>query len=1046
MVTNLDIQNYVKSLEENFFRSQERTNYLPLCSFIESWGLGIRSFVEETGICAGVPDISVRVNSNLVGYIEAKNINKSLHKLNNKDNLQIEKYCNSIIGENLILTNFLEFILYVKGKKKIVTRLGYLENNQIILDNNLDEINNLINTFIENQRGSIKSYQALAYQMAKIATTINQSIGEVLLEETQNNIENKFLTKLKSDISNSLLPNLSNDEFADIFAQTITYGIFASRIYFFDELEQNKSENKVIFDHNYILTYLKNNPFLSGILYDLIEQKTYINSSINILIDLLNEADINNIILNFNQEIGDYDIVIYFYENFLQEYSPENKKEKGVFYTPESSVNFIIKSINYILKKDFALDNGLGSENVNILDPATGTGTFLYGIIKQIYLDFQANFNIKNVDYLFHQIKLLERLYGFELMMTPYIIANSKIGLLLKKLGYIFQPEERINIFLTNTLEKSISTTNFLIPDYISQESEKAFKVKEKTPIYVVLGNPPYLGESYNKGEWIKNLIEDYKYINGQKIDEANPKWLQDDYVKFIRFAQWKLDQVQGGILGYITNYSYITNVTFTAMRYSLAQTFSRIYILNLHGYARQSLSPNGIKDENIFPIQKGVAIIIAVKDVNNLPFRSNNYSSPEKGVFYYDIWGSKEYKLKFLSNNNLEQIPWQKVDIEAPYYRFSYIQTDLNQEYQKYFRIDEIMPKHGVGIVTARDNLTLHDNPKTVEKVIKDFVSLSPMEAKNQFNLREDTRDWKINLAQKDIKDSNLNLELIKCLLFRPFIFKYTYYTGKTKGFLCMPRKEIMSNMLLGENIALLTARKNETLDADHFFCSEYITEAKAGESSTQSYIFPLYIYPDDTDNQLNLGLKKQANFSKEFLEYLKNQLNYLPTPEVIFAYIYAIFYCPNYRKTYGKFFQEDFPRVPIISDVDKFQQLANLGSQLIDLHTLKYFDKEQDIYSYSDFLLNYFGSDTLITKIKYLEGEEKLFINKTAYFYPVSTEVWKMTIGGYRVLSKWLSERKNTVLSKEDMEYFKKVIFSLYQTIKIMNDIDKIVPSFSF
>lgn len=493
MVTNLDIKNYVKSLQENFLRSQERTNYPPICSFIESWALGIRSFVEETGISAGVPDISVRVNDNLVGYIEAKNINKSLHKLNIKDNLQIDKYCNSIIGENLILTNFLDFILYVKGKKKIVATIGYLENNSIIINDNLEDINNLINLFIENQRGSIKSYQSLAYQMAKIAITINQSIAEVLLQETENNLENKFLTKLKNDISNSLLPNLSNDEFSDIYAQTITYGIFASRVYFFDELEQNKSDNKLSFDRAYILTYLKNNPFLSGILYDLIEQKTYIDSSINILIDLLNEADINNIILNFNQEIGDYDIVIYFYENFLQEYSPENQKEKGVFYTPESSVNFIIKSINNILKKDFALDNGLGSENVNILDPATGTGTFLYRVIKQIYLDFKVNFDIKNVDYLFRQIKLLQRLYGFELMMTPYIIANLKIGLLLRKLGYIFQPEERINIFLTNTLEKSISTTNFLIPDYISQESEKAFKVKEKTPIYVVLGNPPYI-------------------------------------------------------------------------------------------------------------------------------------------------------------------------------------------------------------------------------------------------------------------------------------------------------------------------------------------------------------------------------------------------------------------------------------------------------------------------------------------------------------------------------------------------------------------------
>lgn len=1046
MVTNLDIQNYVKSLQENFFRSQERTNYLPICSFIESWALGIRSFVEETGISAGVPDISVRVNDNLVGYIEAKNINKSLHKLNIKDNLQIDKYCNSIIGENLILTNFLDFILYVKGKKKIVATIGYLENNSIIINDNLEDINNLINLFIENQRGSIKSYQSLAYQMAKIAITINQSIAEVLLQETENNLENKFLTKLKNDISNSLLPNLSNDEFSDIYAQTITYGIFASRVYFFDELEQNKSDNKLSFDRAYILTYLKNNPFLSGILYDLIEQKTYIDSSINILIDLLNEADINNIILNFNQEIGDYDIVIYFYENFLQEYSPENKKEKGVFYTPESSVNFIIKSINNILKKDFTLDNGLGSENVNILDPATGTGTFLYGVIKQIYLDFKANFDIKNVDYFFRQIRLLERLYGFELMMTPYIIANLKIGLLLKKLGYIFQPEERINIFLTNTLEKSISTTNFLIPDYISQESEKAFKVKEKTPIYVVLGNPPYLGESYNKGEWIKNLIEDYKYINGQKIDEANPKWLQDDYVKFIRFAQWKLDQVQGGILGYITNYSYITNVTFTAMRYSLAQTFSRIYILNLHGYARQSLSPDGIKDENIFPIQKGVAIIIAVKDVDNLPFRSNHYSAPEKGIFYYDIWGSKEYKLNFLANNNLEQIPWQKVDIEAPYYRFSYIETDLNQEYQKYFRIDEIMPKNNVGIVTANNDFTLNNNLVNMQNIVNDIYCLSEEDFIFKYPHYQEKSNWNFTSAKSDVVKTNKNNNLFTPILKHPFNIKYTYYTGNSQGFHCRPRKEIMSNMLLGENIALLTARKNETLDADHFFCSEYITEAKAGESSTQSYIFPLYIYPDDTDNQLDLGIKKQANFSPKFLEYLNNKLNFLPNPEVIFAYIYSIFYCPQYRKTYGKFFQEDFPRVPIISDVDKFEQLANLGSQLIDLHTLKYFAKKQDKYFYSEFIFSYFGSDTLITKIKYLEGEEKLFINKKTYFYPLCGEIWKMTIGGYRVLSKWLSERKNTVLSQEDMEYFKKVVFSLSQTIKIMNDIDKIVPSFPF
>ncbi|MFM6012944.1 MAG: N-6 DNA methylase, partial [Dolichospermum sp.] len=581
----MNFTNYLQQLQADLDKDIKYTHNSTLKNLIDNSILGIKSTIEETGNQAGIPDFTIRKNNQLLGYIEAKKIGKNLDKIEEKE--QLQRYLESSIGENLILTNYLEFYWYVDGKLQLKTTLATIENNQIIPVADTSTTAELINAFFNKQEKTINNYYELAQEMASVTKAIRYSINEALKTEQQTG----ELTQLKLLFQDLLLPDLDNNNFADMYAQTIAYGLFTARVGHCETKtnHQFNRQNAGIYISDKI-------PFLQGLFTTVISTNiiSKINWTIDILIEVLAKVDMVNILQNFGQETRKQDPIVHFYETFLAAYEASLRKSRGVYYTPEPVVSFIVKAVNDILENDFNLDDGLGSKNVTILDPATGTGTFLYEVIKQIYFNFEK-YGVNRWNQLFREKQVLKRLYGFELLMTPYTIAHLKLGLLLENLGYEFQEKERLNIFLTNALNEGVKKSELILGQYISAEANQAAAIKTEIPIHVVLGNPPYSGHSENKNEWIEGLVKDYYQIDGLSLDEKNPKWLQDDYVKFIRFGQWRIDKTGVGILAFITNHGYLDNPTFRGMRQSLMETFDEIYVLDLHGNSKKKeVCPDG--------------------------------------------------------------------------------------------------------------------------------------------------------------------------------------------------------------------------------------------------------------------------------------------------------------------------------------------------------------------------------------------------------------------------------------------------------------------
>jgi predicted helicase len=1095
----MNFQYYLAELNNNLDLGSERSHYYALKSLIDNAVMGINAIIEEKGNQAGIPDFTVRKNDNLIGYIEAKKLGEDLNKIQESE--QLKRYFDSAIGQNLILTNFLEFRLFRDGKLYLYATLGSFKNNKITLNKDNTKTGDLINSFLNYQPKTINNYLELAQQMAVYTKSVKYAIEEALKIES----ETGELTKLKAVFTDLLLPDLDNHNFADMYAQTIAYGLFTARFYQEkagdrspltplkkggnndvnlslekgenDEINSSlkKGENNNLnspltkggrggskFNRQTASNYISDKiPFLQGLFKTVIQTDiiTQIDWAIDNLIELFAKVDMGNLLENFSQETNREDPVVHFYETFLGAYEADLRKSRGVYYTPESVVNFIVKAVNSILEKDFNLPNGLANNKVIILDPATGTGIFLDQVISQIYDNFAQNNNDQKKytwnEYL-KQTKLLERLFGYELLITPYTIAHLKLKLLLDNLGYKFQADEKLNIFLINVLDEIIEHSDILSEKYISET------INPNNYLLVVLGNPPYSGHSANKNSWID--LGDYYMVDGVKLDEKNPKWLQDDYVKFIRFGQWKIEQIQEGVLAFITNHGYLDNPTFRGMRQNLMQSFERIFIINLHGNVKKKeASPDGSKDENVFDIQQGVSILIALKSSNFTQENLPDIKPFSKEIYYYDLWGKREEKYKFLEENEFHQIKWQEINPVSPFYLFTPQDDLLREEYHNYWKITDIMPVNSVGIVTARDSLTIQNSPEKVREIITDLINLSEEEVREKYNLGKDSQDWKVSLAQKDVKNYGNNQDLVIPILYRPFDLKYTYYTGKSGGFICRPRGEVMRNMLLGDNLGIAIGRSGQAIDQNEWnivFCSNYITELNLYRRGGNN-LFPLYLYPNTEDGQKTLITERETNFSSEFIKAITEKLSYTPTPENIFYYIYAILHSPEYRHRYQSFLKIDFPRIPLTSNNDIFTQLATKGEILFNLHLLKQLPEVKITQNQTVATVNLplFNGQTRgkihyegdgkneISQIKYHPDQEKITINQNCYFLGIPQEVWDFKIGGYQVLDKWLKDRKkaNQHLSSEDISHYQKIIVALVETLKIMNEIDQIIVDFT-
>ena len=1017
-----EIRKYFREIKNIYLRGDytEWSYRTPFENFIEGLNPDYNLVQEPkrtTGL--GAPDFKAFYKSRKVGFIETKDLNENLDRTLETE--QLKKYIESI--DNLILTNYLQFILIRKGRKiydcSLLTLHDLEKGRLTVSEDRISMFISLISEFFDYRLPTITSAEELAFELSKRAKLLKELALKQLLEDLKK-VENGDTPSSIYDFYQGvkeLIKDIEVEDCADAYAQTVTYGLF---------LAKKNCPNTL--DRRIASYYIpKNVGIIKRIFLNISGEEFPPNISwiVDDIIDILNASKLDEILTKIDKRgKKDKDPIIFFYEDFLNYYEPEKRKRLGVYYTPRPVVNFIVNSVHSVLKKYFDKPLGFADDSVNVLDPAIGTGTFFW-IAYLVVLNELKNQGLRGI--IFDKIRhhLLKHFYGFEILITPYVISHLKLTDLLQRWHYRFRNDDRIQVYLTNTLEPSEVHGFLPFLREITEESRVANQIKLQRPILVVMGNPPYAGESYNKGKWINDLLkkgytraddtkdDGYYKVDGKPLSEKNPKWLQDDYVKFIRYAQWKIDKNGEGVVGFITNHSYLDNPTFRGMRESLLQSFDRIYILNLHGNAlKKEKCPDGSKDENVFDIKQGVAIGIFIK----------NKKLKEKKVFYADLWGSREDKYHWLDRHTIENVKWREIKPISPFYFFVPKDTALEEEYNKFWRITDIFPIYSVGIVTARDHFTIKWTPEEVWKTITEFIQMDVEDARRKFKLGEDARDWKVAFAQKDLKESGPDKNKIVPILYRPFDVRYTYYTGKSRGFHCMPRPEVMKHMLK-ENLGLCVGRQWSVIGSENYdivFVTDKIVDfnffRRGGE-----LVFPLYLYSNSD---------KKPNFNHEFLKFITGKYNRELSPEEIFYYIYAVLYSPTYRKKYEEFLQYDFPRIPFVEDYEKFKNLSELGKELVELHLMR---KSLPIRTKFDIQ----GSN-VIEKVKYENG--KVWINKEQYFEGVPEDVWNFYIGGYQVLDKWLKSRKNRKLESKDIEQFLQIVEIVRETIGLMGEIDKI------
>jgi predicted helicase len=909
----------------------------------------------------GAPDFKFKLNEAILGYLENKKTSESLDQV--LKSKQIGKY--KQLSGNIILTNYLEWIWLKDGhiiKRETLCYASDVGYPRARLDpDKADKVGKLIASFYSTPPEKIARTRALSLALAIRCHELRDFLLEELLRQAKEHQEGR-LYGLYQVFKRDVFHELELKEFADAFSQTLGYGLFLAKL--------NAGGNTPVTLHN-AKRFIPDNFELIQELVNFLDElekveyqgiKWLVEEILSIM-NTLNLAAIKEDLSYIKSQprlipqtederlLFAKDPYVYFYEDFLKAYDKETRKARGVYYTPPPVVNFIVRGVNNILKENFGISQGLSDRRrVTVLDFATGTGTFLVEVLQQICAEVSEGIRDQII-----QQHVLKNLYGFEYLIAPYTIAHLKLSQFLHDKGYLLRSRERLQIYLTNTLEPIQPQVNWLLPA-LSHEVEAAQEIKEK-PILVITGNPPYSGNSKNNGVWITKLIDDYKKVDGKPLGEKNTKWLQDDYVKFIRFAQWKMQDVAEGIVAIITNHSFLDNPTFRGMRQSLMQTFNQIYVLNLHGNTKKKeKTPEGGKDENVFDIEQGVAISLLVRK-----------GELSQAVYHADLWGGRKEKYHALLHAEHTTLEWKALKPTTPFYLFIPQNEELREEYERGWKVTEIFPVNSVGIATARDNLTIHLSEQELWQTVRDFATTPVEDARRKYNLGQDVRDWKVALAQKDLQDSGLTQRRIVPIVYRPFDTRYTYYTGNSRGFHCMPRGEVMRHMMAGENIGLSTSRGKEISGGwEHVFCSQHIIQLHTVSTKEVNYLFPLYLYPSPG----SLINNRHENFSREFRAFIDNQYEYHYSPEEIMGYIYALFHSPTYREQYVEFLKIDFPRIPFVDDRKTFEALAKLGGELIQAHLLKAIPTTPKIEITK-------GSHQ-VEKLVYDDKHQRLYVNK--------------------------------------------------------------------
>jgi len=990
---------------------------------------------EPRRVECGAPDFIMQRGDIVVGHVEAKDPSVDLRAMKGANKEQKERYLKAL--PNLIYTNGLDFDFYRNGERiASVTIADYLMGIQPRPEQ-FETLENLLREFVAQKPQTITSPEVLAKMMAGKAVLIKDVLTNALRADRDQDTE---LTAQYKAFKEHLIHDITLEDFADIYAETIAYGMFAARLH--DPTPDTFSRTEAM------ELLPKSNPFLRN-LFSYIAGPN-LDDRISWIIDDLSKvfqaANVYEIMQGFGKLTGKDDPFLHFYETFLAAYNPAKRKARGVWYTPEPVVNFIVRAVDDVLKTEFGLAEGLADTSkvtvdwdtgqtdkrgkpikikkdvhkVQILDPATGTGTFLAEVIKQIAPRVKATAPGAWSQYV--ETELIPRLHGFEILMASYAMCHMKLDMILTEMGY--QPTgtpPRLSVYLTNSLEEGEPANQSLpFAQWLSNEVKQANAIKRDMPIMCVIGNPPYLGEGGISEGWIGSLMQDYKKEPGgeQPLNERNSKWLNDLYVKFIRMSSHLIEKNGEGVLGFITNHGYLDNPTFRGMRWHLLKTFDRIWVLDLHGNAKKKeVTPEGEPDKNVFDIQQGVASIIAVKKKEGCGALAE--------VMHGDLWGARVDKYEALEQTNLTAPLFFNVETPAPQHPFVRRDYKTQEAYKSSFAINAFMPVNSVGIVTARDSLTIDDCKNCLWQRVRDFASLDPEVARDKYQLGKDVRDWRVACAQNDLK-RDISPEKLSRIAYRPFDTRWTYYTGKSRGFICYPRNEVMRH-LMHDNLAICT--NGQTKDGYGGLAVNSIGGHKVyGAYDINSY-FPLYLYPDEQD----LDQTRRVNFEPKLYKRLQGMAEHpahgTPNEVQVFDYIYGVLHCPAYRETYAEFLKIDFPRIPWPASPDEFWDISAKGAQLRKLHLMEPEAIGETPYPFVG------EGDNVVEKPTYADG--KVWINPTQYFDNAPEVSWGFYIGGYQPAQKWLKDRKGRALSFDDIKHYQRILKILSETDRIMQTI---------
>lgn len=999
---------------------------------------------EPARVACGAPDYILTNKDIPVGYIEAKDIGKPLDSKDYKE--QFNRYKTSL--PNLIITDYLDFWLYKDGEFTTSIKVAEIQGERIVpLPDKFEQFISLYKDFSTSEGQTITNASKLAKMMAGKA----RLMADVITNAVTSDVEHHNNTSLQGQMQafkEVLIHDITPKQFADLYAQTVAYGMFAARLHDTTLKTFSRQEAAELIP--------KSNPFLRQLFqhvagYDLDDRIKWI---VDALADVFRATDVAAILQNFGKATQQNDPIIHFYETFLAEYDPSLRKSRGVWYTPEPVVNFIVRAVDDILKTEFNLPAGLADTSktkitvkvptndkrsktgftesekevhkVQILDPACGTGTFLAEVVKYIY-----NNNFEGQQGVWSQYvdkHLIPRLNGFELLMASYAMAHLKLDLLLRETGYKApNNQQRLRVYLTNSLEEHHQDTGTLFANWLSTEANEANHIKRDTPVMVVMGNPPYSGESANKGDWIMNLMEDYKKEPGgkEKLKERNPKWINDDYVKFLRFGQHFIEKNGEGVLAFINPHGYLDNPTFRGMRWNLLKTYDKIYTIDLHGNSKKKeIAPDGSIDQNVFDIMQGVSI--------NLFIKTGKKAKSELGqLFHKDIFGNRESKYKKLWEGRLNNSAFERLQSIAPNYFFVPKDFEEQMAFEKGFQISELFISLTVGVATAKDAILINSSKTELLENVSLF--------------------YKIKANPSDAK----------LISYRLFDDRYVYYDTKIVE---RAREKVMNHYLKGENLGLSLCKQFKTGNSyTHVFISSKIIESSfvSNRTSEITSTLPLYTYPKIVNQKTTDGhLIRTPNLNGKIVKEIAKTIGLTFTPEKettkgtfapidILDYIYAILHSPAYRETYKEFLKIDFPRVPYPTNAATFWQLVELGGQIRQIHLLESPTVNKSITTYPEG-----GSDEVTRSIgsKDFEITDKanqlgrVWINETQYFDKVPVTAWEFYIGGYQPAQKWLKDRKGRQLSFEDIMHYQKIIVALTETDRLMQEIDPLVKGAFF